>query len=252
MPSRPQQALVPLAKHFIDESAGEIKRDLRGIDPGAVRFRAGEPISQAVAVLGHGMDRIYPSQNRRLARRIAAGGAIISEYPLGTPPRRAHFPQRNRLISGLSLGTLVVEGAKRSGSLITARLAAEQGREVFALPGSIHNPMSRGCHQLIQQGAKLVESAEDIVDELGSLVGHLMQNAKSSLQHNHFDKIRDNDYKSLIDAMGFDPATIDDIVENSGLTIEHVSSMLLILELEGEIESLNGGQFSRIRSNATQ
>jgi DNA processing protein len=133
--------------------------------------------AKTVAFLGHGIDRVYPAENRDLAHRIAEHGALCSEYPLGSPPRGEHFPQRNRLISGLSLGTLVIEAAKRSGSLISARLASEQGREIFAIPGSIHNPLSRGCHQLIKQGAKLVESADDIVSELAPLVGHLMQNA---------------------------------------------------------------------------
>lgn len=223
----------------------------QGIDAAAHRgaLTAG---AATVAVLGHGMDRIYPRQNHRLAADIVESGAIISEYPLGSPPRRSHFPQRNRLISGLSLGTLVIEAAKRSGSLITARLAAEQGREIFAIPGSIGNPMSRGCHQLIQQGAKLTESAADVVAELGPLTDHLMQNAISHVQHNNFDKIHDNDYKLLIDTLGHDPATIDELVENSGLTIEQVSSMLLILELEGAIESLNGARYSRLRSRPRQ
>jgi len=207
-----------------------------------------------VAFLGHGIDRIYPAENRALAHRIAERGALISEYPLGSSPRREHFPQRNRLISGCSLGTLVVEAARRSGSLITARLASEQGREVFAIPGSIHNTLSRGCHQLIRQGAKLVESAEDIVSELGPMVEHLseqlMQNDNTAEAAPDLSGDRDDDYKLLIDALGHDPATADDIAGKSGLTIEQVSSMLLILELEGKVEPLHGGQYSLLGSEA--
>lgn len=223
----------------------------QGIDAAAHRG-AMDGGGKTVAVVAHGMDRIYPRQHRRLAGQIGASGAIVSEYPLGFPPRREHFPQRNRLISGLCVGTLVVEAARRSGSLITARLAAEQGREVFAIPGSIHNPMSRGSHRLIRQGAKLTETAADIVEELGSLVQQLMQNDQEALQHNDFDEIRDKDYKLLIDALGFDPATTDEIAATSGLTIEKVSSMLLNLELEGHIEAHSGGQYSRTRSNLWQ
>ncbi|MGI9261733.1 MAG: DNA-processing protein DprA [Woeseiaceae bacterium] len=221
----------------------------QGIDTAAHRGSL-DADAPTVAVLGHGMNRVYPRQNRRLAEEIVVNGAIISEYALGVAPRAYHFPQRNRLISGLSLGTVVVEAAKRSGSLITARLAAEQGREIFAIPGSIGNPMSRGCHQLIQQGARLVETVPDIVSELGPLVSHLMQNAELPLQHKDLHNFRDKDYKLLIDALGFDPVTIDELVENSGLTIEQVSSMLLILELQEEIELLNGGQYSRLRSKS--
>ena len=199
-----------------------------------------------IAVLGHGIDRVYPAANRVLARDIAARGALLSEFPLGSSPRREHFPQRNRLISGLSLGTLVIEAAKRSGSLITARLAGEQGREVFAIPGSIHNPLARGCHELIRQGAKLVESADDILNELAPLIDHLMQNQPDSEtakpESNH-----DADYQRLLNVLGFDPASVDQLVETSGLTIDQVSSMLLILELEGEVEALHGGLFSRLK-----
>ncbi len=223
----------------------------QGIDAAAHRG-ALSTAATTVAFLGHGIDRIYPTQNRGLAAAIVEGGALVSEYPLGDPPRRAHFPQRNRLISGISLGTLVIEAARRSGSLITARLAAEQGREVFAIPGSIHNPMSRGCHELIRQGAKLVETAQDIVSELGPLTDHLMQNALAKPRRGKFSDMRDKDYKSLIEVLAHDPATTDELVENSGLTIEQVSSMLLILELEGEIEALHGGQYSRLRSNSRQ
>lgn len=206
--------------------------------------------AQTIAVLGHGIDTVYPAANRALAAKITTTGALLSEFALGSSPRREHFPQRNRLISGLTLGTLVIEAAKRSGSLITARLAGEQGREVFAIPGSIHNPLARGCHQLIRQGAKLVESADDILNELAPLLDHLMQNsdtsesAKPSVDH-------DPDYQRLLKVLGFDPATTDQLVETSGLTIDQVSSMLLILELEGEIEALHGGRFSRLKKPVT-
>lgn len=200
-----------------------------------------------IAFLGHGLDRVYPSVNRDLAHRIAETGALVSEYPLGTPPRKEHFPERNRLISGCSMGTLVVEAARRSGSLITARLASEQGREVFAIPGSIHNALSRGCHQLIRNGAKLVECADDIVCELAPLAGHLMQNNDADEKSDLVSDDRDADYKLLIKTLAFDPATPDEIAEKCGLTIDQVSSMLLILELEGEVEALNGGQFALLK-----
>jgi len=207
-----------------------------------------------IAFLGHGIDRIYPAANHELAHRIAEQGALVSEYPLGSSPRAEHFPERNRLISGCSLGTLVVEAAKRSGSLITARLASEQGREIFAIPGSIHNTLSRGCHQLIRQGAKLVESADDIVSELGPIVEHLsgqlMQNECSAETAPDLSDDRDDDYKLLIEALGHDPATANEIAGNCGLTIEQVSSMLLILELEGQIEALDGGQYSLLGSKS--
>jgi len=165
----------------------------QGIDAAAHRgaLAAG---AKTIAFLGHGIDRIYPAVNRDLAREIAAHGALVSEFPLGTPPGRALFPQRNRLISGISFGTLVVEAARHSGSLITARLAAEQGREVFAIPGSIHNPLSRGCHQLIRQGAKLVETADDIVSELAPLAGHALQDIDVSAALHETPGIVDPEY----------------------------------------------------------
>jgi len=202
--------------------------------------------ASTVAFLGHGIDRIYPAANKALAHKIRSGGAVCSEFPLGEPPRRGHFPQRNRLISGLSLGTLVVEAARRSGSLITARLASEQGREIFAIPGSIHNPLSRGCHQLIRQGAKLVETAADIVSELGPLSSQLLQNAEQSVAHETLCIDDDNDYSVLLNAIDFDPATSDELANTSGLTIDQVSSMLLILELEGKIQSHSGGRYSKL------
>ncbi|MDH4107382.1 MAG: DNA-processing protein DprA [Gammaproteobacteria bacterium] len=200
---------------------------------------------RTIAVLGHGMDSVYPASNRELAGRIAASGALVTEFPLGTPPRRENFPARNRIISGLSLGTLVVEAARRSGSLITARLAGEQGREVFALPGSIHNPLAKGCHQLIRQGAKLVESVDDILSELRPLATHLMQNQADDAASSE-RPARDQQYQLLLDALAYDPASAEELASRSGLTIGQVSSMLLILELEGEVESLPGGRFSLV------
>jgi len=215
----------------------------QGIDEQAHRgaLAAGAP---TIAFLGHGIDRVYPASNRELAHEIAAAGALVSEFPLGTHPHKSLFPQRNRLISGASFGTLVVEAARRSGSLITARLAAEQGREVFAIPGSIHNPLSRGCHKLIRQGAKLVETADDIVAELGPVAGHVLQNAVESMESETLTVTGDDEYAGLLNFLGHDPSSPDELVDRSGLTIDQVSSMLLILELEGKIEKLSGGRYS--------
>ena len=214
-----------------------------GIDTAAHRG-ALDAGAATVAFLGHGIDRVYPASNHDLAHEIAERGALASEFPLGTHPHRSLFPQRNRLISGVSLGTLVVEAARRSGSLITARCAGEQGREVFALPGSIHNPLARGCHKLIRQGAKLVETAEDIVAELAPLSAHLVQNSLESTTNDAAPNIDDDEYRHLKKHLGHDPVSIDELAENSGLTIDQVSSMLLILELQGEVESLSGGRYS--------
>jgi len=215
----------------------------QGIDEQAHRgaLAAGAP---TIAFLGHGIDRVYPAGNLELAHEIASRGALVSEFPLGTHPHKSLFPQRNRLISGLSLGTLVVEAARRSGSLITARLAAEQGREVFAIPGSIHNPLSRGCHMLIRQGAKLVETADDIVAELGPLTGHVMQNTAKSTGLEASTVTGGDEYEGLLEFLGHDPSSTDELADRSGLTIDQVSSMLLILELEGKIEKLSGGRYS--------
>ena len=203
--------------------------------------------AMTIAFLGHGIEQVYPASNRDLAARIRKQGALVSEFPPGATPRREYFPQRNRLISGQSLGTLVVEAARRSGSLITARLASEQGREIFAIPGSIHNPLSRGCHLLIRQGAKLVEDASDIIDELGPMVAHLAGMPDDAATTSPVVAERDPDYEMLLDAMGHDPASADDLSSRSGLTIGQVSSMLLILELEGEIEAQSGGRYSRLQ-----
>ena len=215
----------------------------QGIDAAAHRGALAAK-APTVAFLGHGIDRVYPAVNHDLAREIARHGALVSEFPLGTAPNRTLFPQRNRLISGLSLGTLVVEAARRSGSLITARLASEQGREVFAIPGSIHNPLTRGCHQLIRQGAKLVEAADDIVAELAPLAGHMLQMIDTAVSPHEAGAEVDEEYVKLLEALGHDPVSADEIVERSGLTIDQVSSMLLILELEGKVEKLSGGRYS--------
>lgn len=196
-----------------------------------------------VAFLAHGIDRVYPAQNRELAHEIARSGALVSEFPLGAAPHKSHFPQRNRLISGVSLGTLVVEAARRSGSLITARLSGEQGREVFALPGSIHNPMSRGCHQLIRSGAKLVESADDIVAELSQWIEHFRNAPDTPENEENSQHELDEGHQELLNIIGHDPVSMDSLVRESGLTIEELSSMLLILELDGRVERLPGGQF---------
>ncbi len=196
-----------------------------------------------IAVAGTGLDRIYPSKNRQLAYDIHQNGLLVSEFPLGTGPARENFPRRNRIISGLSVGTLVVEATNRSGSLITAHQATEQGREVFAIPGSIHNPQARGCHQLIRNGAKLVEHAADIVDELSSLLGFIAE--KQNIPQNEGSGL-DLESESLLNAIGFDPVTADELVERSGLTVDKLSSMLVLLELNDFIQSAPGGCYVRI------
>lgn len=207
-----------------------------------------------VAVLGSGLDRIYPKQNTALAESIVAeGGALVCEYPPGVPPDRRRFPARNRLIAALSLGTLVVEAAERSGALITARLAAELGREVFAIPGSIHNPMARGCHRLIREGAKLIEASADILTELSPrLAGYLTESdppATSTEPRRGTESAEfegDPLYAKLLNVLGHDPVSLDALTKYTGLTSAELSSMLLILELEGFIEALPGQRFSRI------
>ncbi|MDE2117352.1 MAG: DNA-processing protein DprA [Betaproteobacteria bacterium] len=188
----------------------------------------------SIGVVGTGLDKIYPAANRELAHQLALEGALISEFSLGTPPLAANFPRRNRIISGLSLGCLVVEASLQSGSLITARMALEQGREVFAIPGSIHAPQSKGCHHLIKQGAKLVERAQDILEELGYFA------TSPALQ------VATPEGHSLFAHLGFDPVDIDSLVQRSGLTIEALSAILLQMELEGVVATLPGGLYQRI------
>lgn len=194
-----------------------------------------------LAVVGTGLDRVYPKQHLALAHRIAQQGLIISEFPLGTPPLTANFPKRNRLISGLSQGTLVVEAALKSGSLITARLAAEQGKDVFAIPGSIHSPQSRGCHALIKQGAKLVESAQDVLEELNlpGFSAALTASAEAEADDQPADK-------PLFAAMGFEPVSLDALQARTGLATAELQARLLALEMAGEVSRLQGGLFQRM------
>jgi DNA processing protein len=201
-----------------------------------------------IAVLGSGVDVVYPRSGIPLAREIQHQGALVSGFPLGAPPRREHFPQRNGIIAALSLGTLVVEAARRSGSLITARLAATCGREIFAIPGSIHSPLSRGCHELIRQGAHLTETAHDILSELNfsaffaAAPTPSTEPAEAGFPASGMDK----DHKILLDALGFDPADLDVLVVRTGFKPEAVSSMMLILELEGHVQAAPGGRYSRV------
>jgi DNA processing protein len=198
---------------------------------GALRGRA-----STIAAVGTGLDIVYPARHRELAHQIAEHGLLISEFPIGTPSMAQNFPRRNRIISGLSRGCLVVEANMKSGSLITARLAAEQGREVFAIPGSIHSPVAKGCHQLIKQGAKLVDSIHDILEELGgtSVVGAASIPTTPETVH------------PLLQHIGHDPVGIDVLAERSGLTGENLSAMLMMLELEGKVAPLPGGRYQRI------
>ncbi|MEJ2630219.1 MAG: DNA-processing protein DprA [Acidihalobacter sp.] len=232
------------AHHLASAGLGITSGLALGID-GAAHEGALDAEGITIAVAATGLDRVYPARHHALAERIVAEGLMISESPLGTSINRGAFPRRNRLISGLARGVLVVEAARQSGSLVTARLGAEQGREVFAIPGSIHNPMARGCHHLIREGAKLVETADDILAELdlrdtpapyGSPPAKLGADTNGAL---------DGAHRELLEAMGYDPVSVDLLVERLGLTPEAVSSMLLILELKGSVATVDGGRYQR-------
>jgi len=215
-----------------------------GID-GASHEGALQGIAGTIAVVAHGLDIIYPAQHQQLAQRICEQGAVVSEMPIGTQLQRGLFPRRNRLISALSLGTLIVEAAHKSGSLITARYAAEQNKEVFAIPGSIHNPMAKGCHQLIRQGAKLVETASDILEELCIETDKISEYPIKSVTNIHENpkdspQALDPDHQKLLKCLAYEPASIDELVLNSHFSAAEVASMLLILELEGIVVSQNG------------
>ncbi len=207
-----------------------------------------------IAVTGTGLDRVYPAGSAALAERIPRSGALVSELPPGSPPRRSHFPARNRIISGLSLGVLVVEAGLNSGTLITARHAAEQGREVFALPGSLHNPMVKGCHRLIREGARLVETSGEIMQELAPLAGELAEGLRERLAPGSEGdedpqvenrRLDDPDYRALWQVLAYDPVSVNSLVRKSGLKVQVVSSMLLMLELDGLVEAHTGGRYSR-------
>ena len=221
-----------------------------GID-GASHEGALQGLAGTIAVVAHGLDIVYPAQHQKLAQQITEHGAVISEMPIGTQPQPGLFPRRNRLISALALGTLVVEAAQKSGSLSTARYAIEQNREVFAIPGSIHNPMARGCHQLIRQGAKLVETASDILEELcipdqqdTSYPKKSEKNIHENLQDTH--QALDPDHQKLLKCLAYEPASIDELVLRSHFTAAEVASMLLIMELEGTIVC-QGGHYTNIK-----
>ena len=197
-----------------------------------------------IAVLGSGLDRIYPPENANLARRIRDRGALVSEFPPRTRPARQNFPRRNRIISGLALGTLVVEAAAESGSLITARWAGEQGREVFAIPGPIRSPLSRGCHKLIRDGAHLVETPAEVLPEIHfSLKNQILTTDPPGLPA---AAALDKDYEMLLDALDFEPVTLDTLAARSGLSGESIASMLLILELQGRVSPYPGGRYGRL------
>jgi len=198
-------------------------------------------VGASIAVIGTGIDIVYPARNSHLAQRLAQDGCIISEYALGTAPLAANFPRRNRIISGLSRAVLVVEAAAQSGSLITARTAAEQGRDVLAIPGSIHAPLSKGCHCLIKQGAKLVESIDDIVEELGRLPD-CSQRSPVTTAHGALPQCED----MLLRALGFDPVGLDGLSARTGLDVAALHAQLLMLELDGLVESLPGGRYRRV------
>ncbi|ACT49431.1 DNA-processing protein DprA [Methylovorus glucosotrophus] len=214
-----------------------------GID-GAAHQGALRAKGITIAVVGTGLDIVYPSKHRALAHQIVEQGLIISEFALGTPSRPQNFPRRNRLISGLSQGCLVVEANAKSGSLITARLAAEQGREVFAIPGSIHSPVSKGCHELIKQGAKLVDCIQDIVQEMAPLHSQQQQASQEDAFEGHDPE--ETPHTQLLACMGYDPISIDALQQSSGLTSDSLSAMLLVLELENKVVALPGGRYQRM------
>jgi len=220
------------ARAFSDAGLTIVSGLALGID--AAAHQGGlDGAGSTIAVLGTGADLLYPQRNRTLGERIAREGLIVSEFPLGTPPNGGNFPRRNRVISGLARGCLVVEAALASGSLITARLAAEQGREVFAIPGSIHSPHSKGCHALIKQGAKLVECAQDVLQELGIHGSVAAPSAEAAAA------------PGLLAHLAYEPCDIDTLCARSGLTAQVVSAMLLQLELDGKVASLPGGLYQR-------
>ena len=238
-----RQTATEFARHLSQAGITITSGLARGID-GASHQGAVDGLAGTVALVAHGLDIVYPAEHRKLAEAISRNGAIVSEHPIGTRPLKAYFPRRNRIISGMSLGTLVVEAALKSGSLITSKHALEQGREVFAIPGSIHNPLARGCHQLIRQGAKLVETATDILEEISALLPAELPTrtaAQASQQaENQSSQTLDPDHQKLLKCLAYEPVPIDELVDRSGFAASEVASMLLILELEGCVVSESG------------
>ena len=244
------------ARYFASRGLTVVSGLALGID-GAAHDGALIGNGQTIAVVGTGLDRVYPKKHLALAHRIAAQGMLVSEFPLGTPPLTANFPKRNRIISGLSVGTLVVEAALKSGSLITARMAVEQGRDVFAIPGSIHSPQSRGCHALIKQGAKLVEVAEDVLEELGlspmaapmpvnlRAVSTTAGKTEAHLQPMQQSEVASRD-SALLTALGHDPVSLDALQARTGLPTPRLQAELMTLELQGQLARLPGGFFQRM------
>ncbi len=262
--SRPQIAIVgsrnpshigkelttQFAKHFAITGFTVTSGLAIGIDA-AAHIGSLMGVGSTVAVLAHGLDTIYPAAHRSLAHTIVEKGVLVTEFPIGTPPLQSHFPRRNRVISGLTMGTLVVEAAIKSGSLITAQLALEQGREVFAIPGSIHSPLAKGCHALIRQGAKLVETAEHVLEELDALVkfvrhaadsrDHSEKTGQAQLEMRMDNAALTSEERLVLECVGYESTAVDTIILGTGLTARAVSAMLLDLELQGYLASVPGG-----------
>ncbi len=199
-----------------------------------------------IAVGGTGPDRVYPAAHKKLASEIVSHGAIVSEFPPGTPVRPQHFPRRNRIVAGLALGTLVIEATRKSGSLITARYALEQDREIMAIPGDIHNPQAKGCNALIRQGARLVETVEDVLETL-NLLSPAVTSEPETRSASPFSNELTEEYRDLLFKIDYAPTPIDRLVDQTGLPAEDIASMLLILELEGHVTTVAGGCYQRIR-----
>lgn len=248
------------AAHFANNGLTVTSGLALGIDGISHQAALGEN-GQTLAVVANGLDIIYPLRNRHIAASIEQQGAIISEFPIGIAAHPQHFPRRNRIISGMSFGVLVVEAALQSGTLVTARHAMEQAREVFAIPGSIHNPLSRGCHHLLRQGAKLVETANDVLEEIAPQLNNWLQQDKHlSLPLNHSSNessvsstttdcsTLDPEHQQVLDALSYEALPVDQIILGTGLTAEAVSSILLMLELQGLVTACGGGTYMRLGS----
>ena len=241
------------AQHLSSQGLGITSGLALGID--AAAHQGGlQGMGKTIAVVATGLDRIYPAANQALGRQIAEEGVMVSEFPLGTKPLTYHFPKRNRIISGLSVGTLVVEAALKSGSLITAKTAMNQGREVFAVPGSINNPQAKGCHQLIKQGAKLVESGQDILEELSALLQHaLTPQADDLFATEASPKSTDKNFSppsshqpAILEHIGYEPIGMDELIVLSKSPVYDIQSQLMLLELSGEVEKLSAGRWRRL------